>query len=340
MREFELEKHFSKWEFAARYHMTASDAQSMTVNELLEMAGGNAKDELLNCWLGYTETRGAEDLREAIAGTYEVCKADNIQCFVGIEEGIYAAMRVMLSADDHAIVIVPNYQAAETLPLAICETTGVPLLADQNWQLDLDALRDAIRPNTKLISINFPNNPTGAIPDRKTLDALIEICREHGIWLFSDEVYRLMEVDENKRIPQIADIYEKGVSVNVLSKAYGLPGLRIGWAACQDKDLLASLEKYRHYLSICSSGPSERLSVIALSVKDKLLARNLQIVSENRNKLDAFFADYPDIFDWQHPDGGCVAYPKYLGADGVEAFCHELVETEGVLLLPASIYKS
>ena len=340
MREFELEKHFSKWEFAARYHMTASDAQSMTVNELLEMAGGNAKEELLNCWLGYTETRGAEDLREAIAGTYEVCKADNIQCFVGIEEGIYAAMRVMLSADDHAIVIVPNYQAAETLPLAICETTGVPLLADQNWQLDLDALRDAILPNTKLISINFPNNPTGAIPDRKTLDALIEICREHGIWLFSDEVYRLMEVDENKRIPQIADIYEKGVSVNVLSKAYGLPGLRIGWAACQDKDLLASLEKYRHYLSICSSGPSERLSVIAFSVKDKLLARNLQIVLENRNKLDSFFADYPDLFDWQHPDGGCVAYPKYLGADGVEAFCHELVETEGVLLLPASIYKS
>lgn len=340
MREFELEKHFSKWEFAARYHMTASDSQSMTVNELLEMAGGNAKDELLNCWLGYTETRGAADLREAIAGTYEVCKADNIQCFVGIEEGIYAAMRVMLTVDDHAIVVVPNYQAAETLPLAICATTGVPLLADQNWQLDLDALRDAIRPNTKLISINFPNNPTGAIPDRQTLDALIEMCREHGIWLFSDEVYRLMEVDEDKRIPQIADIYEKGVSVNVLSKAYGLPGLRIGWAACQDKALLASLEKYRHYLSICSSAPSERLSVIALSVKDKLLVRNRQIVLENRNKLDVFFADYPELFDWQHPDGGCVAYPKYLGADGVEAFCHDLVETEGVLLLPASIYKS
>lgn len=340
MREFELEKHFSKWEFAARYHMTASDAQSMTVNELLEMAGDKAKDELLNCWLGYTETRGAPDLREAIADTYDVCKADNIQCFVGIEEGIYAAMRVMLNSDDHAIVVVPNYQAAETLPLSICEVTGVPLLADEKWRLDLDALRDAIRPNTKLISINFPNNPTGAIPDHDTLNSLIEICRVHDIWLFSDEVYRLMEIDEEKRIPQIADIYEKGVSVNVMSKAYGLPGLRIGWAACQDKELLASLEKYRHYLSICSSAPSERLSVIALSIKDKLLARNKQIVLDNRNKLDVFFADYPDLFEWQHPDGGCVAYPKYLGADGVESFCHDIVETEGVLLLPASIYKS
>lgn len=340
MREFELEKHFSKWEFAARHHMTASDSQSLTVQELLDMAGGQAKEELLSCWLGYTETRGALDLRQAIAKTYDVCEADDIQCFVGIEEGIYAAMRVMLNSEDHAIVVVPNYQAAETLPLSICDVTGVPLLAEQNWQLDLDALRDAIRPNTKLVSINFPNNPTGAIPDHATLESLVEICREHGLWLFSDEVYRLMEIDEEKRIPQIADVYEKGVSVNVLSKAYGLPGLRIGWAVCQDKDLLTSLEKYRHYLSICSAAPSERLSVIALSVKDKLLSKNRQIVSENRDKLDVFFSEYPNLFEWRHPDGGCVAYPKYLGADGVEAFCQDIVETEGVLLLPASIYKS
>ena len=340
MRDFELEKHFSKWEFAARYHMTASDAESMSVADLVEMAGPAARDDLLNCWLGYTETRGAPDLREAIAETYDGCEAGDIQCFVGIEEGIYAAMRVMLEPGDHAIVVVPNYQAAETLPLDICEVSGVPLLADEGWRLDLDALRTAIRPNTKLVSINFPNNPTGAIPDHATFDELIEICRTHDLWLFSDEVYRLMEVEPERRIPQAADVYEKGISVNVLSKAYGLPGLRIGWAACRDQELLAKLERYRHYLSICSSAPSERLAVAALGVRDEILRRNVEIVRKNRGKLDAFFADYPDLFDWSHPDGGCVAYPRYLGADGVETFCRDIVETEGVLLLPPSIYRS
>ena len=340
MRDFELEKHFSKWEFEARHHMTASDAESMSVNELISLVGPAARDDLLDCWLGYTETRGAPDLRDAIAQTYDVCGPDDIQCFVGIEEGIYAAMRVMLGAGDHAIVTVPNYQAAESLPLDICDVSGVPLLPEEGWRLDLEALRSAIQPNTKLVSVNFPNNPTGAIPDHATLNELIALCRKHGLWLFSDEVYRMMELEPERRAPQIADVYERGISVNVMSKAYGLPGLRIGWAACRNKGLLAELERYRHYLSICSSAPSERLAVAALGARDRILARNLEIVRENRAKLDSFFSGYPELFDWQHPDGGCVAFPRYLGADGVEDFCRNIVETEGVLLLPASIYRS
>ncbi|PVA09573.1 aminotransferase [Pelagivirga sediminicola] len=340
MRDFALETHFAKWEFSARHHMTASDAESLSVSELLAMAGQGARDDLMNCWLGYTETRGAPDLRAAIAQTYDACDADDIQCFVGIEEGIYAAMRVMLTPADHAIVIVPNYQAAETLPLEICEVTGVALREDDDWALDVDAIKAAMRPNTRLVSINFPNNPTGAIPTRAAFDALVELCRERGVWLFSDEVYRLLELDESKRLPQVADVYERGLSVNVLSKTYGLPGLRVGWIACRDRDMLNRLERYRHYLSICGSAPSERLAVAALSVRDRILERNRGIVRENRRKLDAFFADYPPLFEWHHPDGGCVAYPRYLGADGVEAFCRDIVETEGVLLLPASIYRS
>ena len=276
----------------------------------------------------------------AIAGTYDTCTPSDIQCFVGAEEAIYAAMRVMLTPTDHAIVVVPNYQAAETLPLEICAVTGVPLLPDDGWRLDLDAVRDAIRPNTRLVSVNFPNNPTGALPSRGELTALIDICRTHGLWLFSDEVYRLLELTPEKRLPQVADVYERGISVNVMSKAYGLPGLRVGWIACPDKALLQKLGRYRHYLSICGSAPSERLTVAALSVRDTILARNRALIADNRAKLDDFFADYPDLFAWRHPDGGCISYVKYLGADGVEAFCETLLAEEGVLLLPASIYTS
>lgn len=235
---------------------------------------------------------------------------------------------------------MPNYQAAETLPLDICEVTGVALDASNHWQLDVDDIAKAIRPNTKLVSVCFPNNPTGHIIPKPDYRALVELCRKHGLYLFSDEVYRGVELNPDKRIAQAADAYEKGLSLNVMSKAYGLPGLRIGWIASQDKGVLQALEHYKHYLSICNSAPSERLAVIALSVKDKLIEKNLKLMRANIAKLDAFFGDYPDLFEFTHPDGSCIAFPKYTGRGGVEKFCEDLVEEEGVLLLPASIYRS
>ena len=339
MRDFELEVYFSKWEFAAEHHMTASDAESLSLTELLEMASPDERMAFDELWLGYTETQGAQDLRQAIADTYDEMQPQHIQCFAGAEEGVYIAMQVLLDPADHAIVVVPNYQAAETIPLSICEVSGVPLRAEDRWRLDLDELKAAIRPNTKLVSINFPNNPTGAIPDRETFDALVSICREHDLYLFSDEVYRLLESDSSKRLPQVADAYEKGLSLNVMSKAYGLPGLRIGWIACRDADLLASFNRFKHYLSICNSAPSERLAVIALRAREKILARNQGILDANIVKLNEFFAEYPTWFEWSPPDGGCVAFPRYKGGD-VTDFCKRLVEEAGVLLLPASIYKS
>jgi aspartate/methionine/tyrosine aminotransferase len=339
MRNFALETYFSKWEFRATHHMTASDAQSLSIGELLDLAD-LPQDHLASLHLGYTETWGASDLRQAISATYETLSPENILCFAGAEEGVYTAMRVLLRAEDHAIVVVPNYQAAETVPLDICDVTGVALDPDNHWHLDLDDIRQAIRPSTKLISVCFPNNPTGHIIPHDEYETLIDICREHGLYLFSDEVYRGVELDPSKRIMQAADAYEKGLSLNVMSKAYGLPGLRIGWIATQDKDILRRLERYKHFLSICNSAPSERLAVIALSVREKLLDRTRTLTRSNVRKLDEFFAEYPDIFDWQHPDGSCIGYPRFLGRGGVETFCERLAEEEGLLLLPASIYHS
>jgi len=340
MRDFALEVHFARWEFAARHHMTASDAESMSLAELLDMAGPEAREAFERIWLGYTETQGAPDLRAAIAGTYDSLEADDILCFAGAEEGIYAAMRVLLGPGDHAIVSVPNYQAAETLPLAIFAVTGVPLCEARGWALDLDRLEAAIRPETRLVSVNFPNNPTGAVPERADFDRLIEICRHHGLWLFADEVYRGLETDPAKRLPQAADLYDRALSLNVMSKAYGLPGLRIGWIGCRDRDLLARLGRMKHYLSICNAAPSERLALIALEGRERILARNRALVAENLDRVDAFFARHGALFDWRRPDGGCVAFPRFLGTGGVEAFCRDLIEEEGVLLLPATLYRS
>lgn len=338
--EFKLETHFSKWEFKARYHLTASDAESISMRDLLALATAEEREEFEGLWLGYTETFGAPDLREAIASTYENREAGEVLCFAGASEGIFSANSVILDKDSHAIVVTPNYQSHETLPVAICAATGIPLDPDDGWSLDIDRVADAVRPNTKLVTINFPHNPTGAILSPDRYDALIQLCRKHGIYILHDEIFNGLGPTGTEHLPFVADIYERGLSLNVMSKSYGLPGLRIGWIACADADVIAKMERMKHYLSICSSGPSERLAKIAVNNRNKLLARNCSIVDENLPKWEAFFARYPDLFDWRRPDGSCMAFPRYTGAEGVEQFTRTLLEESGVLLLPSTIYKS
>ena len=339
--DFRLETHFSRWEFKARHHMTASDAETMTMSDLLALACPEDQDAWERLSLGYTETWGAPALRETIASTYATLSGADILTFAGAEEGLYCAMLALLGPGDHAIVTVPNYQSMETLPVTITgHVTGLALRSENRWQLDLDELRAAIRPQTRLIAVNFPNNPTGAIADQAIFRELVALCEERGIHLFSDEVYRGLEVDGAKRLPQAADLFGKGISLNVMSKAYGLPGLRIGWIASRDHDLLSRMEKMKHYLSICNARPSEVLAGIAIKARETIFARNRALCAENMVKLDAFFAERPNLYEWSAPDGGCVAFPRYLGADGVEEHCRRLVEEKGVLLLPSSLYRS
>jgi len=340
MRDFELERYFSKWEFKAKYHMTASDIESMSISELLAMASKEDNDAFNHQWLGYTETYGHPELLNEIAKTYDSVDPSHILCFAGAEEGIYTAMRVLLEKDDHAIVVVPNYQAAETIPADICSVSGVPLDEKDNWSLDIDRVKGEIRSNTKLVSINFPNNPTGSVLNKDRFMGLVALCREHGIYLFSDEVYRLVESDPATRLPQAADVYEKALSLNVMSKAYGLPGLRIGWITSKNSRILSKMERYKHYLTICNAAPSERLAIIALKARDKILERNRNLLHRNVENLDVFFEEFQDLFEWVRPDGGCVAFPKYLGRESADQFCEELVEEAGVLLLPPKIFNS
>lgn len=338
--EFRLESYFGVWEFKARHHLTASDAQSMTQTELLELANDADRHRWNHLSLGYIPTEGTFELRAAIAHTYDRIGAEDVLCFAGAQEGLYCAMHALLTAQNHAVVLVPNYQSMESVPRSICEVSGIALHADRNWDLDLDEVRAALRPNTRMLAVNFPNNPTGKIADRFTFEALVDLCRERGIYFFSDEVYRGIERDETKRLPQAADLYERALSLNVVSKAYGLPGLRVGWIACRDRTALARMIKLKHYLSICNAAPSELLACIAVKARERILARNRDLAAENLRRLDAFFARHAERFEWSTPDGGCIAYPRYLGDEGVESFCERLVKEAGVLLLPASLYRS
>lgn len=347
LRNFGLEVFFSRWEFKAAHHMTASDLESMTVQDLLALGTPEQRAAFPALWLGYTETWGAPALRAEIARTYTTIAPQDVLCLAGAGEGLYAVARVLLAPGDHVIVPTPNYQSAETVPLAICAVTGVPLLraaaapdGQPEWRIDLDAIRAAIRPETRLLSLNFPHNPTGMLLPRDDFEALIALCRARGIYILSDEVYRGVELNPADQMPQIADLYERGISLNVMSKAYGLPGLRVGWIASRDAALLQKVERYKHYLSICNAAPSEHLALIALQARATILGRNRALLLENVALLEALFADFPGLVEWRRPQGGCVAYPRYIGPGGGETFCRRLLEESGVLLLPASVYAS
>lgn len=338
---FRLETYFSRWEFAARHHLTASDSPSLSITQLLSYGTETDRAEFDELTLGYTPTWGTDRLRTAIAATYEDCTPDDVLVFAGAEESIFWSMQVLAGPGDHVIVTAPNYQALEAIPLTTgAEVTGVLLDESAGWRLDLDLVRAALRPTTRVIAVNFPNNPTGALPDHATWLELVELCAEREIRLVSDEVYRGLELDPAATLTQAADLDPRAVSINVMSKSYGLPGLRVGWIACRDHDLLAELERHKHYTSICNAGPSEFLAAVALGAGDRIQRSNRDRIARNLPHFDAFFDRHPDLFEWAHPDAGCVAFPKYLGADGVETFCRELVQQAGVLLLPASVYTS
>lgn len=248
-------------------------------------------------------------------------------------------MNIALEAGDHMIVHYPCYQSHRSIAESIgCEVTGWTGREADNWELDLDELRQAIQPNTKAIVINCPHNPTGYVMSRAKLEALVAICRQHNIILFSDEVYRFLEYQDEDTLPAACDLYENAVSVGVMSKAYGLAGLRIGWMATHNLEIYKAMAKFKDFTSICSSAPSEFLSTLALRNRDQLIQRNRAIITANLEICDRFFSNYTDLFDWTTPKGGSTAFPRLKRAVDVENFCIDLVNQKGVLLLPSTYF--
>ena len=338
IEEFRLEVYFGKHEFTAPYLLTQSDCESMSIHDLLSFEPG-AEAEFLNGWLGYTEVPGNPVLRKAISDLYTTMTPENIIVHAGAQEPIFNFMNVLLDEGDHVICQFPIYQSLLEVANAIgCEVSKWSFEQGKHgWIMDINQLERLIQPNTKLIVLNSPNNPTGYTLTKEEIEAIVEIARKHDLYVFCDEVYKGVELDGMKR-PWFVDCYEKGISLGVMSKSYGLAGLRIGWLATKDQELGNRLIKMKHYTSICSSGPAEFLSIVALKHSDEILGRNLTIIKENLKIADAFFKRYPDLFVFNRPMAGPVAFIKMNIEVPIEEFCDALVKEKGVLLLPANIY--
>lgn len=334
---FKLERYFARYEFDVRHLLCSSDCESVTVKDLLSLEAG-AADALERLWLGYTESRGAPVLRQEISRLYDAIGPDQVLVHSGAEEAIFLFMHAALAPGDHVIVHWPCYQSLHEVARSIgCEVTFWQARQDRGWSLDLDDLMGCIRPHTRAVIINTPHNPTGWLMPRDEFCRLNRILDAQGLLLFSDEVYRELEYSEDDRLPAACDLSERAVSLGVMSKTYGLPGLRIGWVATRNADIANRMAALKDYTTICNSGPSEVLAEIALRHRQRLIRRNLDIITTNLKILDDFFQRQSATFSWVRPKAGPIAFVRLSGREA-ECFCDEVVKREGVLLLPGNLY--
>jgi aspartate/methionine/tyrosine aminotransferase len=347
IKPFHTERFFAAHEFTAPYILCASDCESLTVDELLQLAGAYwaSMGEL---WLGYTESQGAPALREQIAELYAHVSADQVIGLGAPEEGIFVAMHTLLEPNDEVVVLAPCYDSLLNVAQYLGCRVARWFLAEAGeapgnrqmdgaggWRLDLDALRRMITLRTKLVIVNFPHNPTGYLPSQEEWQALVQIVGRAGAWLFSDEMYRGLEYDPAGRLPSGCDLYERAITLGGLSKTYGLPGLRTGWLALQDASLQDRILGWKDYTTICASAPSELLAQIALGIGDVLAERNRRIIQDNLALAEPFFARWRSVFRWNRPQAGSVALAG-LRDQSAREFSERLVAEQGVLLLPST----
>jgi aspartate/methionine/tyrosine aminotransferase len=336
---FALERYFAAHEFTARYLLSASDCEGLRLRELLNLAD----PEALRLWeglgLGYTESQGHPLLRQEIASLYTAASPDDI-LVAAPEEAIFIAMNTLLDPGDHVIVIAPAYQSLYEVAAALgCRVSRWPIeLHGDSWRLDPHRLRDLCTPDTRLIVVNFPHNPTGYLPARELLDQTILLAAELGIPVFSDEMYRLLEFVEPRRLPSLIDLYDGAIVLSGLSKTFSLPGLRIGWLATKDRKLLDRFAGFKDYTSICSSAPSEILGIIAIRAADTIVQRNLRIIAGNLVATEHFCAQHPGLFTWIPPLAGPVAFPRLFADLPVRSFCEDVLRRRSVMIVPGDVF--
>ena len=336
--EFALERYFARWEFAVEHLLCASDVQGVPMADLLSLADDETRDLWDRLTLGYTESTGHPLLRREIASLYEGLDADDVLVFAGAEEAIFCLMNVLAGPGDHVVATWPGYQSLfEVARAAGADVTLHELHESDGWALDVDRLLASLTPATRLVVVNAPHNPTGMLPTAGEWVALTGALEARGIHLLADEVYRWLEFDEADRLRAGAEAFERGISLGVMSKSFAMAGLRIGWLATRDREILARCAAMKDYTTICSSAPSEILALIGLRARDRILARSRGIVAAGLGRLDGFFEDWADRFEWVRPRAGSVGFPR-LTVPGlrIDDWAAGLVEAEGVLLLPGS----
>ena len=318
---FALERWFGKHEHDADIMLAESGIRSLSSTRFDTDPGK----------LGYViPTDGDPDFRATVADRYDR-SADEVVFTCGTQEANLLAMLAVLDADDHAVCVTPTYQSLHALPDSIANVSHVRL-DPPDWTLDVDAVADAIQPETRLVVLNNPNNPTGKYHDRGTVEALYDLAADSDAYLLCDEVYRLLA--ENPLEP-VASMGPRGISTTSLTKAYGLAGLRFGWL-CGPSEIVDTARNWKDYTTISPSIFGQHVGRQALADEDEILAENRALARKNRELVGEFIEEYE--LDWLEPRG-VNAFPTIPEEfSDSRAFCRTVVEEESVVLAPGDVF--
>ncbi len=337
IRDFGVEIWMNKYETKCELNLAETCVESLTVAELLEMAGRtDIEQQLLPLKLTYGEIEGSVRLRTLVAGLYERQKLENIVITHGAIGANALVHQTLVEPGDRVISVLPTYQQHYSIPESFGADTQILKLTEKTGFLpDLEELQTLAIPGTKLIAINNPNNPTGSLMDRAYLEKIVEIARACGAWILCDEVYRGTDQQGlTGMTASIADLYEKGISTGSMSKTYSLAGLRLGWIAAPS-ELIHSVSIHRDYNTISVGMLDDHFAAIALENKDKILERSHRITRTNLAILSQWVDAEPSI-SWIKPRSGTTALLKYDLPFSSEELCVRLLESTGVMLTPGS----
>jgi len=327
----------------APFNLSNSFAEPLTHEELVRLSIERGDLEIVADFhkhsLVYTPNGGSLDLREEIAKFYgDDITADNILVFAGGQAALQTAALALLDSDSHSIVFSPGYQSVLVAPAhAGSQVTRIPLRPQDHWQIDPAAVEAAIRPNTRYMVINEPYNPAGTLMSRQLQRRLRDIAEKHGMYLLSDEAYRLLEHDAKDRLPPMADLYARGLSACTLSKPWGGCGVTIGWLALQDLDLKQKLVDVQYFGTACPSRASEIQAIMTLRASDIILEKRLNIIRRNLALLDQFIEDHGDLFEWVRPNAGAIAFVKFKGPLRSDELGEQLARS-GISIKPAYVF--
>ncbi|MBA2469015.1 MAG: aminotransferase class I/II-fold pyridoxal phosphate-dependent enzyme [Chloroflexia bacterium] len=344
IERFELERWMTRWELEVDYDICESGILPMSLGELCSLIDPAAASELerqvMTMPQAYSEARGTLALRSALAESYTDVTPDDILVTTGAIEANFLIFNALLNPGDHVVAVSPAYQQLHSVPRAIgTEVDLWDVVADGGgFAYDVDRLEALVRPDTRLIVINTPHNPTGAILDSAQLDRVLDLARERDTWVLSDEAYRWLEHPGGEKLVEPArNRYEKAVSVGTMSKPFGMPGLRIGWFAA-NQELANRAWSLRDYISLSPSKISDAVAKVAIEHREAILPRNGKIMRENLDFARTWFAVHADLASWSEPKAALLAMMKYTAPVDSTILADRLAKEARVMLAPGSAF--
>lgn len=342
IKTFKVERWMDDYETKCKYNLAETCIDSLTVREIVEMAGLDVAEymnALADTRLTYSHIGGSPELLNGIASLYsDVIKPEHVIPMHGAIGANHHILMTLIDPSDNMVSVMPTYQQHYSIPESIgAEVRILNLNLENHFLPDIEKLKELVDENTKMITMNSPNNPSGSLIPKDVMEQVIEVAKSVGAYVLCDEVYRGISED-GSYMYSVADLYEKGISVGSMSKCWSMAGVRLGWIVTRDMDLIHRCHERRDYDTISCAVIDDKLAALALANKNKIIERNRAILNTNRQILDDWVNATPEVY-YQRPEAGTTALVYYKKDIPSRELCDRLIKETGVLFTPGECFE-